>query len=210
MPLTLAELRDNLDGLGYYLSPRGLFGLGNENQSCDRGILGDIDCSVTSLRAIAQLEAYTQAAIFQFQVDNQMAATGQNGLDLQNKVEEAVKILQNNLKIVLANSLPITGRYLFQTVSAVKTYQQSRRFPVTGIASRPIRKQLDEDARKILGKPPVSTPGSPSTPSPTPPSSAELDSLRKLKADLATLKDLHQRRTLPDDAFITAVYRLIS
>ncbi len=206
MPLTLAELRDNLDGLGYYLGPRGLFGVGNENQSCDLNILGNINCSSTSLREINQLEAYTQAAIFQFQTDNLMAATGQNGADLQNKVEESVRILQNNLKIVLANSLPITGRYLFQTIAAVKTYQQNRRFPVTGIASRPVRKQLDDDARKIIGKPPT-TPSPTPTPTPTP--SIELDNLRKLRADLATLKDLHQRRTLTDGAFITAVYRLI-
>jgi peptidoglycan hydrolase-like protein with peptidoglycan-binding domain len=209
MPLTLAELRDNLDGLGYYLGPRGLFGVGNENQSCDRDILGNIDCSSTSLREINQLEAYTQAAIFQFQTDNLMAATGQNGANLQNKVEESVRILQNNLKIVLGNSLPITGRYLFQTIAAVKTYQQNRRFPVTGIASRPVRKQLDDDARKLVGKPPGTTPSPTPTPTPTPVPSTELDNLRKLRTDLATLKDLHQRRTLTDEAFITAVYRLL-
>jgi peptidoglycan hydrolase-like protein with peptidoglycan-binding domain len=204
MALTLAELRDNLDGLGYYLGPRGAFGLGNRNESCDRSILGNIDCSSTALRDLSILDAYTQSAIFQFQLDNNLAATGRNGADLQAKLEEAVRIVQNNLKIVLNISLPITGKYLFQTIDAIKIFQRNRTLPVTGIASRPVRKQLDDDARRILGKPPSSTP----FPTPTP--SSELDSLRKLKAELASLKVALQERRMTEAEFIREVFDRIS
>jgi peptidoglycan hydrolase-like protein with peptidoglycan-binding domain len=204
MALTLAELRDNLDGLGYYLGPRGAFGVGNRNESCDRSILGNIDCSSTALRDLSILDAYTQSAIFQFQLDNNLAATGRNGADLQAKLEEAVRIVQNNLKIVLNISLPITGKYLFQTIDAIKIFQRNRTLPVTGIASRPVRKQLDDDARRILGKPPSSTP----FPTPTP--SSELDSLRKLKAELASLKVALQERRMTEAEFIREVFDRIS
>lgn len=207
MALTLAELRDNLDGLGYYLGPRGAFGVGNRNESCDRLILGNIDCNTTPLRELSILDAYTQAAIFQFQLDNNMAATGRNGADLHAKLEEVVRILQNNLKIVLNRSIPITGKYLFQTIDAVKIFQRNRNFPVTGIASLPVRKQLDSDARKIIGKPPLPTPSP--NPVPTPPSS-ELESLRKLRTDLSSLKAALQQRRISDEEFIREVFDRIS
>jgi hypothetical protein len=204
MALTLAELRDNLDGLGYSFGPRGVFGVGNKNQVCDKAVLGNIDCSTTSVRDISSVDPYTRSAIYQFQVDNNLAATGNDGADLRAKVEEAVKIVQNNLKIVTGVALPITGKYLLQTIEAMKVFQRNRGLPVTGIATRPIRRILDNDARQIVGKPPTPTP----TPTPDQPGS-ELDALRKLKADLSSLKSLHQQRTLSDSAFIDAVYKLI-
>ncbi len=201
MPLTLAELREDLDGLGYYMGPRGLLGLGGGGTlTCDASVLGAIDCSVTPLKDISGLDGYTQSAIYQFQVDSNLIANGANSVELQNKVEEAVKIVQNNLKIVLKNSLPITGRYRNQTIESMKLYQKGRNLPITGFATRPVRKLLDDDARKVLGTP---------APTPTPAPSGELDGLRKLKSDLVALKQLHQNRTLTDDAFITAVYKLI-
>ena len=204
MALTLAELRDNLDGLGYYLGPRGVFGVGNENQMCDRAVLGNIDCSTTCVRELNSIDAYTRSAIYQFQVDSNIAATGNDGSDLRARVEEAVKIVQNNLKIVTGRNLPITGKFLFQTIDVVKVFQQNRGLPITGIATRPVRRLLDEDARQIIGKPPTPSP----SPTPTPPNS-ELETLRKLRTDLITLKGLHQQRTLSDDAFIDAVYKLV-
>ncbi len=120
MALTLGELRTNLDGLGYYLGSRGLLGLGNLNGACDLDVLGNINCDITPLRDLQTLDAYTQSAIFQFQLDNGMAATGQNGPDLQNKVEGTIKILQNNLKIVLQTQIPITGKYLTRRSTPLK------------------------------------------------------------------------------------------
>ena len=208
MALTLEQLRDNLDGLGYYLSPRGLYGLGNQNESCDRNILGNVDCSATSLRAIPTLEAYTQSAIYQFQLDYQMAATGRNGPDLQAKLEEVVKILQNNLKISLQSGnvnikVAITGYYAFETLAAMKAYQTSKSLPATGIATAAVRKQLNDDVQRLLGKSPVPAPRPAPTPTPVPASGSNV------KAQLATLKKLHQDRVLTDISFIDAVYKLV-
>ena len=202
MTLTLAELRTNLDGLGYYLGSRGLLGVGNLNGACDLDVLGNINCEVTSLRDLQTLDAYTRSAIFQFQLDNGIAATGQNGPDLQKKVEETVRILQNNLKIVLQTSIPITGKYFNQTLNAVKTYQQNRSLLVTGIATRSIRKRVDDDARQITSS---SIPTPSPTPVPTPtPSGSDL-----LRSTLVTLKQLRQQGTLSDAQFIDAVLKLV-
>jgi peptidoglycan hydrolase-like protein with peptidoglycan-binding domain len=200
MALTLSELRTNLDGLGYYLGSRGLLGLGNLNGACDLDVLGNIDCDLTPLRDLQNLDAYTRSAIFQFQLDNALAATGQNGPDLQAKVEGTVKILQNNLKIVLQTQLPITGKYFNQTLNAVKTYQRNRSLLVTGIATRSIRKQVDDDARQIIGKPPSPSPSP--TPTPTPSGS-------DLRSTLITLKQLRQQGTLSDSQFIDAVLKFL-
>lgn len=202
MTLTLAELRTNLDGLGYYLGSRGLLGVGNLNGACDLDVLGNINCEVTSLRDLQTLDAYTRSAIFQFQLDNGIAATGQNGPDLQKKVEETVRILQNNLKIVLQTSIPITGKYFNQTLNAVKTYQQNRSLLVTGIATRSIRKRVDDDARQITGSP-IPTPSPTPVPTPTP-SGSDL-----LRSTLVTLKQLRQQGTLSDAQFIDAVLKLV-
>jgi peptidoglycan hydrolase-like protein with peptidoglycan-binding domain len=213
MALTLEQLRDNLDGLGYYLSPRGLYGLGNQNRSCDLGILGNVDCSTTSLRAMPTLEAYTQSAIYQFQLDYQMAATGKNGLDLQTKLEEVVKILQNNLKIYLQSNgsslkVLITGYYAFETLAAMKAYQASKSLPPTGIATAAVRKQLNDDVQRLLGKSPTPAPKPAPTPSPLPiPTPAPGTDV---KTQLATLKKLHQDRVLTDSSFIDAVYKLVN
>lgn len=198
MTLTLAELRTNLDGLGYYLGSRGLLGLGNLNGACDLDVLGNIDCNITPLRDLQTLDAYTRSAIFQFQLDNGMAATGQDGPDLQKKVEETVRILQNNLKIALKTSIPITGKYFNQTLNAVKTYQRNRSLLVTGIATRSIRKRVDDEARQIPGSSSIPTP----SPTPTPSGS-------DLRSTLITLKQLRHQGTLSDAQFIDAVIKLV-
>lgn len=200
MALTLSELRENLDGLGYYLGPRGLLGLGNTGGACDLSVLGSINCAVTTLRDVPSLDGYTQAAIYQFQVDNNIVANGQNGADLQDRVERAVRIVQNNLKIVTGISLPITGRYRDQTIAAMKRFQSNRRLPVTGFAPHSVRKLLDDDARRITGG------GSPSpSPSPTPPT-GELAELRRFKDDLSQLKGKLFRREITETEFTRLVY----
>lgn len=198
MPLSLVDLRENLDGLGYYLGPRGLDGLGNKFNACDRDVLGNIDCATTALRGLEYVETYTQAAIAQFQQDANLTPDGKDGVDLRATVEKTVKILQNNLKIVTGLSLPITGNYRRETYSIVKVYQRNRRFPVTGIAAIAVRRQLDADARAIQ------------TPSPSPtPSPSELESLRKLRNDLSQVKNQFFRREITETEFNRRVYDLI-
>ncbi|MBD2020390.1 peptidoglycan-binding protein [Leptolyngbya sp. FACHB-36] len=198
MALTLADLKDNLDGLGYPFGPRGLFGVGSENQSCDPEVLGNVNCGVTSVRDLPFLDFYTKAAIYQFQVDNKLAATGEDGPALQDKVEQSVRILQNNLKIVLGRPLPITGRYRFETLSAVKDYQRSRRFPITGIATRPVRERLDLDARNIVGNP--------NPPNPNPPNPNPID----IRPQLRFLIEQRKRGVLTELQFIDELTRLAS
>ncbi|MBD1842216.1 peptidoglycan-binding protein [Cyanobacteria bacterium FACHB-63] len=196
MPVTsLQDLRENLDGLGYYLGPRGLDGLGNSVGACDREILGVIDCNATSLRQLANIEDYTRAAILQYQLDSNMAATGNDGPQLRSAIEKTVRILQDNLKKVLGISIELSGNYRRTTYSAVKTYQRTRGLPVTGIATLTVRRRLNDEAR-----------GTTPTPSPTPSPSSELETLRKLRSDLITLKSSLQARQITDEEFIREVF----
>ncbi len=196
MPVTsLQDLKENLDGLGYYLGPRGLDGLGNSVSSCDRDILGAIDCNVTSLRQLASLDNYTRAAISQYQMDNNIAATGNDGTDLRSAIEKTVRILQDNLKTVLKISIELSGNYRRTTYEAVKSYQRSRNLPITGTATLTLRKQLNDEAR-----------GTTPTPSPTPSPPSELNSLRQLKGELITLKTSLQARQITDQEFIREVF----
>lgn len=209
MALTLAQLRDNLDGLGYSMGPRGLYGVGDCNNACDNSILGNIDPNAVCIQDFSTPDAYTQAAIYQFQVENQVVANGQNGPDLQDRLERAVRNFQNNLNIFLKSigsptQLPVSGYYGPQTLEAAKIYQRNKRLPATGIATAPVRRLLDDDAKRILGKPPTPpvTPP-PVTPPPTSPNTATLIS------QLSALKKIHQDRNIKDEEFITAIYRLI-
>jgi peptidoglycan hydrolase-like protein with peptidoglycan-binding domain len=193
MPVTsLQDLRENLDGLGYYLGPRGLDGLGNSVNACDRDILGAINCDTTSLRVLSSLDDYTRAAILQYQLDSNMAATGNDGADLRSAIEKTVRILQNNLKIVLKIDIELSGNYRRNTYNAVKTYQKSRKLPITGIATLSIRRRLNDEAKG----------GTSPTPTPT----SELDELRKLKSELITLKQSLQARQINDQEFIREVF----
>ncbi|MBE9012950.1 peptidoglycan-binding protein [Pseudanabaenaceae cyanobacterium LEGE 13415] len=192
---SLADLRENLDGLGYYLGPRGLDGLGNSVGACDRDILGAIDCNVTSLRQLANIDDYTRAAIQQYQIDNNMAATGNDGAQLRAAIEKTVKILQDNLKRVLKIEIELSGNYRRTTYGAVKSYQRSRSLPVTGIATITMRRRLFDEVR-----------GGSSTPSPSPSPTSELDQLRKLRSDLITLKQSLQGRQITDEEFIREVF----
>lgn len=189
---SLQDLRENLDGLGYYLGPRGLDGLGNSVNACDRDILGAIDCDSTSLRVLPRLDDYTRAAILQYQLDNNMAATGNDGAELRSAIDKTVRILQNNLKIVLKTDIELSGNYRRTTYNAVKTYQRSRKLPVTGIATVTVRRRLNDEAR--------------GTTSPTPTPTSELDELRKLRSDLITLKRSLQSHQLNDQEFIREVF----
>ena len=168
----LMHLRDNLDGLGYAMGPRGLFGIGNENGVFDAAAVGSTT-SATPVRNSTTLDAYTRSAVFQFQRDRLLPATGEVGEDIYNKVDDQVRDVQNNLKIVLlANSqtsksilgemdgsdsvavdkkFRISGYYGNQTFRLVKEYQRIRRLPITGITTTAIARQLKDEARKLTG-----------------------------------------------------------
>lgn len=168
----LMHLRDNLDGLGYAMGPRGLFGVGNENGVFDAAAVGSTT-STTTVRNSTTLDAYTRAAVFQFQRDRILPATGEVGEDIYNKIDDQVRDVQNNLKIVLladsqtsksivgemdgSGSVPankkfrISGYYGNQTFRFVKEYQRVRRLPITGIVTTAIARQLKDEARKLTG-----------------------------------------------------------
>jgi peptidoglycan hydrolase-like protein with peptidoglycan-binding domain len=152
----LTRLRDNLDGLGYSFGPRGLFGIGNEQEVFDSVAMGGGNITPNnSLRSLAVLDAYSRSAIYAFQRDQSIAATGNYGDDLRNRLELTVRTVQNNLKIVLAKKDAdlISGYYGLKTFQYIKEYQQSKGLPVTGLANAAVQKMLNEDARRLLGKP---------------------------------------------------------
>lgn len=168
----LMHLRDNLDGLGYAMGPRGLFGIGNENGVFDASAVGSTS-SATPVRNSTTLDAYTRSAVLQFQRDRILPATGEVGEDIYNKIDDQVRDVQNNLKIVLladsqtsksilgemdgSGSVPadkkfrISGYYGNQTFRLVKEYQRLRRLPITGIVTTAIARQLKDEARKLTG-----------------------------------------------------------
>jgi peptidoglycan hydrolase-like protein with peptidoglycan-binding domain len=194
----LTHLRDNLDGLGYAMGPRGLFGTGNEQNVFDAAALGGGNITASnSLRSLAVFDAYTSAAIFQFQRDSGMAATGQFGPDLQARVERTVRNLQNNLKLVLKKTDTdlLSGYYGLKTFQNMKEYQRLRNLPVTGIATAALQKQLNDDARQAS----PSAPAPPPTPTDSP----------AIVAKLSEIKGMYERGTLSKDGFIDEVRRII-
>jgi peptidoglycan hydrolase-like protein with peptidoglycan-binding domain len=193
----LTRLRDNLDGLGYSFGPRGLFGIGNEQSVFDKAALGGGNITANnSLRSIGVVDAYTRAAIYQFQRDQGMAATGNYGDDLRDRLELTVRTVQNNLKIILSKNDTdlITGYYGLKTFQYIKQYQQTKGLAVTGIAIAAIQKLLNEDARKLLGKPPTD--------------SSSNDAQARLKK-MSDLKDLLDRNSISRDGFLEEIKKLI-
>ncbi len=205
------HLRDNLDGLGYAMGPRGLFGVGNENGVFDATASGLTDSKIP-LRKSSAVDAYLKSAVFQFQRDRNLPATGEVGEDLYNRVDAMVKDLQNNLKIVLladngtnksivgemdgSAAVPadkkfrISGYYGNQTFRFVKEYQRLRRLPITGIATIAVARQLADEARKLT-KPPVTS----TNPVATADATAQL-------AKLSQIKQRYQRGEILSDDFV--------
>ncbi|HEY9668470.1 MAG TPA: peptidoglycan-binding domain-containing protein [Coleofasciculaceae cyanobacterium] len=109
----------------------------------------------------------TRAAIRQFQQGYKLQVDGIAGPNTQNLAADLVRILKSNLNLVLKPSpgLPNTQFYDDRTEAAIRRFQEQYEVPVTGIATLAVRQRLDQEARRILGKP-VDTPTP--TPSPTP------------------------------------------
>ncbi|MBC7516061.1 MAG: peptidoglycan-binding protein [Alkalinema sp. FL-bin-369] len=205
------HLRDNLDGLGYAMGPRGLFGLGNDSSVFDVAAVGNSN-SALPLRKSTTVDAYTRAAVFQFQRDRTLPANGDIGEDLYNRVDSMVKDLQNNLKIVLlagdgvdrqvlgeldnSSAVPadkkfrISGYYGNQTFRFVKEYQRLRKLPITGIATIAVARQISDEARRLTNPNP--------TPTKTP---ATTDAAPRL-AKLSQIKQRYQRGEILSDDFV--------
>ena len=216
MPFTLNQdalmhLRDNLDGLGYPMGPRGLFGLGNDSSVFDVAAVGNSN-SALPLRKSTTVDAYTRAAVFQFQRDRTLPANGDIGQDLYDRVDGMVKDLQNNLKIVLLagsgvdrgivgeldNSSAVTadkkfrisGYYGNQTFRFVKEYQRLRKLPITGIATIAVARQISDEARRLTNP----------TPKPTE-VPATTDAATRL-TKLSQVKQRYQRGEILSDDFV--------
>lgn len=216
MPFTLTQdvlmhLRDNLDGLGYAMGPRGLFGTGNENGVFDPVAIGS-SSSALPLRNSNTLDAYTRAAVFQFQRDRAIPANGEVGEDLYKRVDDQVRDVQNNLKIVLladsqtnkgilgeldgSSAVPanqkfrISGYYGNQTFRFVKEYQRLRRLPITGIASTAIARQLKDEARKLTN------------PNPTVKPPATVSDAASQLQKLSLIKQRYQKGEILSDDFV--------
>lgn len=201
----LTSLRDNLDGLGYCFGPRGLYGIGNEQKVFDAAALGGGKITpANSLRSLNQWDTYTRAAIYQFQRDQGIAATGTYGNDLRDRLERVVRNLQNNLKITLGKPDPdlITGYYGSKTFQYIKEYQTKKTLPVTGIATPAVQTLLNDEALRLVRGEPAPSP----TPAPPPPPASDL----KLRLDrLSNLKGMYERGSLSKDDFIKEALRLI-
>ena len=207
----LMHLRDNLDGLGYPMGPRGLFGLGNDSSVFDVAAVGNTN-SALPLRKSTTVDAYTRAAVFQFQRDRTLPANGDIGEDLYNRVDGMVKDLQNNLKIVLlaengvdrsilgeldnSSAVPsdqkfrISGYYGNQTFRFVKEYQRLRKLPITGIATIAVARQISDEARRLTNPTPK--------PAETP---ATTDAATRL-TKLSQIKQRYQRGEILSDDFV--------
>ena len=207
----LMHLRDNLDGLGYPMGPRGLFGLGNDSSVFDVAAVGNTN-SALPLRKSTTVDAYTRAAVFQFQRDRTLPANGDIGEDLYNRVDGMVKDLQNNLKIVLlaengvdrsilgeldnSNAVPsdqkfrISGYYGNQTFRFVKEYQRLRKLPTTGIATIAVARQISDEARRLTNP----------TPKPTQ-TPATTDAAARI-TKLSQIKQRYQRGEILSDDFV--------
>ena len=219
----LMHLRDNLDGLGYAMGPRGLFGIGNENGVFDAAAVGSTS-SATPVRNSTTLDAYTRSAVFQFQRDRTVPATGEVGEDVYNRIDDQVRDVQNNLKIVLladsqtsksilgemdgSSAVPadkkfrISGYFGNQTFRLVKEYQRIRRLPITGIVTTAIARQLKDEARKLTG---AGTSGTGSSSGTTPPASDAVARLQKL----SQIKLRYQKGELLSDDFVREMIQTI-
>lgn len=130
-----------------------------------RSVLRGFGYNVTPGNTLRDEE--TRAAIRQFQQGYKLQVDGIAGPNTQNLAADLVRILKSNLNLVLKPSpgLPNTQLYDERTEAAIRRFQEQYELPVTGIASLAVRQRLDQEARRILGKP-VNTPTP--TPSPTP------------------------------------------
>ncbi len=99
-------------------------------------------------------DALTQQAIREFQREYKLQVDGIAGPQTVETAAKVVRNVQNNLNIVLKFNpeRTATGFYDADTEQAVKQFQSLAKLPVTGIASLGVRKELDAQARKLIGR----------------------------------------------------------
>lgn len=99
-------------------------------------------------------DALTQQAIREFQREYKLQVDGIAGPQTVDTAAKVVRNIQNNLNIVLKFNpeRPTTGFYDADTEKAVRDFQTQAKLPVTGIASLGVRKELDAQARKLIGR----------------------------------------------------------
>ncbi len=121
----------------------------------------------------------TIAAIRQFQQGYRLEVDGIAGPITQNLSADLVRILKNNLNLVVKPSPGLSSSQFYdaQTEAAVRRFQQQFNLQATGIATLADRQRLDLEARRILGKPtqtpspapsPTSSPSPATSPTPSP------------------------------------------
>lgn len=125
MAYTVSQFKEILDGLGFHLGPDGL-----------NGNNGNI------------LDAYTQAAIREFQYQYKLPTTSRLDSVTQDRAQKVIRNLQHSLNLVVNAQLPVNEFYGPRTLQAVRAFQKAFNLPVTGIATLTLRQKLDEEARK--------------------------------------------------------------
>ncbi|HEY9622589.1 MAG TPA: peptidoglycan-binding protein [Crinalium sp.] len=127
MIYTLSQFKAVLNGLGYNLGPDG-----------HGGNYGNL------------LDAYTQAAIQDFQAEHQLESTGTLDQPTIDKACQLIRNLQHSLNVTVAAQLPINEFYGSRTSRAVMHFQQMHGLPITGIAGPAVRRRLEEGVKKQL------------------------------------------------------------
>jgi peptidoglycan hydrolase-like protein with peptidoglycan-binding domain len=127
MTYTLSQFKAVLNGLGYNLGPDGV-----------NGNYGNL------------LDAYTQAAIQEFQGEQKLELTGILDQPTVEKARQLIRNLQHSLNATVDAQLPVNEFYGSHTSRAVMRFQQIYSLPVTGIAGRTVRKRMAEEVKQQL------------------------------------------------------------
>lgn len=127
MGYSLSQFKAVLDGLGYNLGPNG-YG-GNHGNT---------------------LDFYTQAAIQEFQLENELPTTGMLDHQTLEKARQLVRNLKHSLNLATDAQLPMNEFYGPRTLQAVMKFQKMHNLPVTGISGAAVRQKLDAEVKKQI------------------------------------------------------------
>ncbi len=97
-------------------------------------------------------DAPTQIAIRNFQQTYALVITGQADQLTQERAAVVVRTIRNNLKITVNRNFAVTAAYDADTIAALKQFQTKMGLRSDGIASPSVRKQLDAEAKRIVGQ----------------------------------------------------------
>lgn len=129
MVYSVSEFKAILDGLGYNLGPNGYGGNNGNN-----------------------LDFYTQAAIQEFQSQQNIPETGLLDKPTAERAQLLMRNLQQGLKLTVDAKLPVNELYGPRTLQAVMQFQKLHSLPITGIAGITVRKRLELEVRKQFRK----------------------------------------------------------